>query len=157
MNTKTKYTLSLLGVLIIGIFLGIFINGRLVKVRINHLQNYYTEQGFRHEFIHMLNPSPKQMNEIHPILMNYAQKNRENMMKYRTRQRELMMNLQHDLIPFLTKDQLKRMNRMGNQWNHRFMRPGMHRNRGNNMTPPNDQMGPERSDMPPPKGPCPQY
>ena len=128
MNTKTKYVLSFIAVLVIGFFLGFLINGRLVQARVDRLQSYYTEQGFRYEFIHMLNPTPEQMDEIRPILMSYAQKNRDNMMKYRTRQRELMMSLQKDLLPYLHKDQIERMERMRDRWNRR-MRPGrFHRN-----------------------------
>jgi len=150
MNTKTKYLLSLFVVLIIGLFLGFLINGRLVKVRVDKLQSYYTEQGFRYEFMRMLDPTPAQMDEIRPILMNYAQKNRENMMSYRTRQQELMTNLQKDLLPYLHKDQIERMNRMRTRWDRRFMRPGRFRGRGNRMGP--GRMGPGGPGGPPPSG-----
>lgn len=142
MNERTKYLLSLVVVLLIGIFLGFLINGRLVKARVNRLQDYFTEQGFRYEFIHMLDPTPEQMDKIRPILMDYGQKNRENMMMYRNRQQELMMNLQHDLLPYLSKDQIQRMNYMRNRWDRRFMRP-------NRFGPGNGRMRRGRGGMPP--------
>lgn len=145
MNDKTKYLLSLFVVLLIGIFLGFLINGRLVRAKVNKLQDYFTEQGFRYEFIRMLDPTPEQMDKIRPILMDYGQKNRESMMLYRNRQQELMMNLQHDLLPYLSQEQIQRMKYMRNRWDRRFMRPNrfpgqrngrmMRRGRGRGMPP----------------------
>lgn len=122
MNAQLKYTLSLVAVLIIGIILGGLISGRIVQRRIGHLQQYYTEQGFRHEFMQVLRPSPEQMKKIRPILKNYALKNRQNMMMYRSGQSQLMINLQNDLKPFLYPDQVRRLENLRIRREKRFMR-----------------------------------
>jgi len=121
MNTKSKYILSLVTVLMIGIILGFLLSGLVIHTRINRLQDYYTEQGFRHQFMRTLQPTPKQMEQMRPILMNYGQKNRGNMMEFRSRQRELMLELKHELKPYLSPAQNHRLLNLQSRWNHRFM------------------------------------
>lgn len=123
MSNKTKYLLSLITVLLIGVILGFLINGILVKARVNRLQKSFTEQGFRYELMNSLRLSPEQVKKIRPILMDYGMKNRENMIQYRLHQQNLMMHMQQDLLPYLNKNQIKRMNNMRNHWNKRFRRP----------------------------------
>ncbi len=120
MNTKSKYTLSLVSVLVIGLILGVLLSGLLIRNRVRHLQGYYTEQGFRLEFMRVLRPSPDQMKRMRPVLMNYGQQNRDNMMEYRKRQRELMLDLRHDLQPILNSAQNQRLRLLQNRWNRRF-------------------------------------
>ncbi|MBN2637977.1 MAG: hypothetical protein JXR65_02680 [Bacteroidales bacterium] len=145
MNNKTKYLLSLVAVLLIGVFLGFLINGRLVKARVERLQESFTEQGFRYEFMRTLNPSPEQMEKIRPILMDYGMRNRENMIQYRLNQQDLMIHLQNELLPYLNKNQINRMQNMRNRWDRRFRRPDrFHRQHDNS------RMGPGRMMMPGP-------
>ncbi len=120
MNTKSKYTLSLVGVLVIGLILGVLLSGLLIRTRVRRLQGYYTEQGFRQEFMRVLRPSPDQFKRMKPLLINYGQQNRANMMEYRKRQRELMMDLRHDLQPILNPAQNQRLRLLQNRWNRRF-------------------------------------
>lgn len=120
MNSKQKYILSLLAVLIIGMILGILITGRIVNRRVDRLQEYFTEQGFGRQFMMVLDPTPEQMDKIRPILRNYALKNHENMIQYRKGQAELMINLQKDLKPYLTPDQISRLEDLRNRWDRRF-------------------------------------
>jgi hypothetical protein len=120
MNTKSKYTLSLVGVLVIGLILGFLLSGILIRSRVHRLQGYYTEQGFRQEFMRVLRPTPEQMNRIRPVLMNYGRQNRDNMMEYRKRQRALMLDLRHDLQPILTPEQNRHLKALQMRWNQRF-------------------------------------
>ena len=120
MNNKQKYILSLLAVLIIGMVLGILITGRIVNRRVDRLQEYFTEQGFGRQFMMVLDPTPEQMAKIRPILRDYAMKNHENMIQYRKGQAELMINLQKDLKPYLTSDQIRRLDDLRNRWDRRF-------------------------------------
>jgi len=127
MKTKLKYTLAFVAVLLIGFALGFLISGRLIHNRVNYMQKYFTEKGFRYEFMRVLRPSPEQMQQMRPVLKSYAQKNRENMIFFREQQRQLMKNLHHDLKPFLSSKQVKRLKMMELR-RMRFMRNGpMHR------------------------------
>ncbi len=127
MNTKLKYTLAFVVVLLIGFALGFLVSGRLIHSRVNRMQKYFTEKGFRYEFMHVLRPSPEQLQNMRPVLKTYAQKNRKNMMFFREQQRQLMKNLHHDLKPFLSPRQVKRLEMMERR-RMRFMRNGpMHR------------------------------
>jgi len=119
MNTKLKYTLAFAVVLLIGFVLGFLVSGR--HSRVNHMQKYYTEKGFRYEFMRLLHPSPEQLQKMRPILEDYAQKNRENMMFFREQQRQLIKNLHHDLRPFLSTEQVRRLEIMEHR-RMRFMR-----------------------------------
>ncbi len=121
MNTKLKYTLAFVVVLLIGFALGFLVSGRLIHNRVNRMQKYYTEKGFRYEFMHVLRPSPEQMQNMRPVLKTYAQKNREDMMFFRRQQQQLMKNLHHDLKPFLSPKQVKRLEMMEHR-RMRFMR-----------------------------------
>jgi hypothetical protein len=127
MNTKLKYTLAFVAVLLIGFILGFLVSGRLIHSRVNRMQKYYTEKGFRYEFMRLLHPSPEQLEKMRPILEDYAKKNRENMMFFRGQQRQLIKDLHHDLKPFLSPKQVKRLEIMEHR-RMRFMRNGpMHR------------------------------
>ncbi len=121
MNTKLKYTLAFVVVLLIGFVLGFLVSGRLIHSRVNRMQRYYTNQGFRYEFRHLLHPSPEQLKNMKPVLEEYGQKNRENMMRFRQQQQQLMKNLHHDLKPFLSPVQAKRLEMMERRRMH-FMR-----------------------------------
>jgi len=120
MNIKSKYTLSLVGVLVIGLILGFLLSGLLIRSRIHHLQGYYTEQGFRQELMRVLRPSPDQIKRMRPVLMNYGRQNRDNMMEYRKRQRKLMLDLRQDLRPILSPVQNRRLKELQMRWNQRF-------------------------------------
>lgn len=124
MNIKLKYTLAFIVVLFIGFILGFLVSGRLIHNRVNRLQKYYTPVGFRYEFRQLLRPTPEQLQSMRPVLEKYAQQNRENMMLFRTQQRQLMKNLFHDLKPFLSGPQVKRLRLMELRQQRRFFRNG---------------------------------
>lgn len=136
MNTKLKYTLAFVVVLLIGFALGFLVSGRLIHSRVNRMQKYYTEKGFRYEFMRLLHPSPEQLEKMRPVLEDYAQKNRENMMFFREQQQQLIKNLHHDLKPFLSPGQVKRLEIMEHR-RMRFMRNSPMRRR--NMPPPHNK------------------
>ncbi len=112
MNTKLKYTLAFVVVLLIGFVLGFLVSGRLIHDRVNRMQKYYTPKGFRYEIRRVLRPTPEQWQKMRPVLEKYARKNRENMINFRQHQLQFMKNLHHDLSPFLTPQQADRLKRM---------------------------------------------
>ncbi len=132
MNTKVKYGLSLFVMLLIGFILGFLITGRIVQRKINRLQKYYTEQGFRSEFMRTLKPTPEQLHEIRPILIRYGQRNHVNMMMFRKRQLQLLLHLQKDLKPFLKPSQNNRIEKLEKRWRKRLRQQQF--NRINNRT-----------------------
>ena len=130
MNTKLKYTLAFVAVLLIGFVLGFLVSGRLIHSRVNRKKKYYTNQGFRYELKRVLRPTPEQMKKMKPVLEEYGQKNRENMMLFHQQQRQLMKNLHHDLKPFLSSQQVQRLEMMEYR-RMRFMRNRSIPRRGN--------------------------
>ncbi len=132
MNTKVKYGLSLFVMLLIGLILGFLITGRIVQRKINRLQKYYTEQGFRSEFMRTLKPTTEQLHEIRPILIRYGQRNHVNMMMFRKRQLQLLLHLQKDLKPFLKPSQNNRIEKLEKRWRKRLRQQQF--NRINNRT-----------------------
>ncbi len=130
MNTKLKYTLAFVAVLFIGFVLGFLVSGRLIHNRVNRLQKYYTNKGFRYEFRRLLHPSPQQFQKMQPVLQKYAGENRQNMMRFRERQRQIMDSMYDELKPMLSPWQQKRFENL----RHRRMRyfkngPMPHRHR----------------------------
>ncbi|UBM62772.1 hypothetical protein LA303_02035 [Candidatus Sulfidibacterium hydrothermale] len=136
MNDKTKYTLAFIAVLLIGFVLGFLVSGRLIHNRINRMQRYYTPTGFRYEIRRILRPTPEQWQKMKPVLEEYARKNRENMMNFRQQQIEFIKKLQHDLKPFLSPQQIKRLEKL--EWHRRKMMKN-HRMHRRMYPPPNQQ------------------
>ncbi len=134
MKTKLKYTLAFVAVLLIGFILGFLVSGRLIHSRVNRMQKYYTKKGFRYEFRRVLHPTQEQIKKMQPVLQNYAQKNRKNMMLFRAQQQRLMENLHHDLKPFLTPEQIHRLEIMEKR-RMRFMKNGTGPHRPMRMRP----------------------
>jgi hypothetical protein len=108
MNEKLKYTLAFIVVLLIGFVLGFLVSGRLIHNKVNRLQKYYTSRGFRYEMRHVLHLSAAQLEKMQPVLKKYAGENRENMLLFRERQKQIMDSLFLDLKPYLTAEQQQR-------------------------------------------------
>jgi len=138
MDEKIKYALAFIAVLLIGFVLGFLVNGRLIHSRINRMQRYYTTPGFRYEIRRILRPTPEQWQKIKPVLEEYAQQNRKNMLGFRQQQIELIKKLQHDLKPFLSPQQVKRLEKL--EWHKRQMIKKHRKYR--RMNPPSKQPAP---------------
>jgi len=124
MNDKLKFTGIIIGTLIIGFVIGFLTNGRLVKSRIDKMQSFYTEKGADRAFIRVLDPTPEQMEKIRPILRHHAQQNRELLGHHRSEQQALFLELEDELRPLLTDEQMERLEVLKNRWQQRFGRPG---------------------------------
>jgi len=137
MNHKIKYTAIVFGILLIGFVLGFLTNGRLVKYRIEKMQNFYTEKGVDRGFIRALDLTSDQMEEIGPILREHARKNRNLLHRHREDQQILFQELKAEIKPFLTEEQVEKLDSFKRSWQKRFkgegqqkMRKGPRHNRG---------------------------
>lgn len=130
MNNKIKFTGIIIGTLLIGFVIGFLANGRLVKSRIDKMQNFYTEKGANQAFIRVLDPTPEQMEKIRPILQRYAQQNRELLTNHRIEQQAFFLELEDELRPFLTQEQMERLEDLKGRWHQRFKRSGEKRSKG---------------------------
>lgn len=130
MNEKLKFTGIILGTLIIGFVIGFLTNGRLVKFRMDRMQSFYTEQGANRAFMRVLDPTPEQMEQIRPILQRHAQQNRELLDHHRSEQRLLFQELEDELRPILTEEQMEKLELLKRRWDQRFMGPGGRHGRG---------------------------
>ena len=84
----------------------------MTRAKIKRWKSVNTEQGFKREFIRVLSPTPEQMEEIKPILKKYSDLNRELMGDHRSEQKDLFLELQQELKPYLTEEQIERMERI---------------------------------------------
>ena len=130
MNNKIKYTGIIIGTLLIGFVIGFLTNGRLVRSRIVQMQSFYTDKGANRAFIRVLDPSPEQMKKIMPILHEHAMQNRDLLFGYREDQEALFLHLEGELEPYLTDEQMKRLEELKHRWRGRFRGNEMMRGRG---------------------------
>jgi len=73
---------------------------------------YSSEQKFREDAIHFLQPDEAQMELLEPIIKKYAKASSDMQKEYRRSFEELMQNYFSDVKPLLTKEQLDRISEM---------------------------------------------
>ena len=126
MNDKIKFSGIIIGTLLIGFVIGFLTNGRLVKSRIDRMQSFYTEKGANRAFMRVLDPLPEQMEKIRPILQQHARQNKELLKHHRSEQQALFLELENELRPLLTDEQMEKLEELKYRWQERFARPGGH-------------------------------
>jgi Spy/CpxP family protein refolding chaperone len=126
MNDKIKFSGIIIGTLLIGFVIGFLTNGRLVKSRIDRMQSFYTEKGANRAFMRVLDPTPEQMEQIRPILQQHARQNKELLKHHRSEQQALFLELENELRPLLTDEQMEKLEELKHRWQERFTRPGGH-------------------------------
>ncbi len=127
MKEKTKYLLGLLAVLLLGIVIGFLVNGRITSVRISRMQNDLTEQGFNRAFFRVIRPTPDQMKVLKPVFKKFARQNRQRLINFHNTQRNSFDSLQKQIAPYLTQEQVYKIERFKNRQERRFFRPPMKR------------------------------
>jgi hypothetical protein len=116
MKTTVKYTSIIVITLLIGFAIGFLVNGRMTRAKISRWKSVNTEKGFHREFVRALDPTPEQMEKVKPILKKYGDLNRNLMNENRSEQKKLFTEMQNELKPFLTAEQIKRLERMKKRW-----------------------------------------
>lgn len=127
MKEKTKYLLGLLAVLLLGIVIGFLINGRITSVRISRMQNSLTEQGFNRAFFRMIKPTPDQVQVLKPLFKKFARQNRQRLINFHDAQRDAFNRFQKQITPYLTQEQVYKIEHFKNRQERRFFRLPMKR------------------------------
>ncbi|MFK5854562.1 MAG: hypothetical protein QM503_00435 [Bacteroidota bacterium] len=129
MKTKLRYSLIIISTLIIGMVIGFLIGGRITSTRIENMRNYYTDNGFNHQFRKIIQPTPEQRAVIMPILKKHAVLNRQQMINFHEGQEEIFIDLIDELDTHLDEEQISRLTRALDQRNKRFHNSPKHRPR----------------------------
>ena len=130
MNLKLKNTLIITGTLVLGMLIGILICGRFTKVRLDKMKSFYTERGFKQQFIHTVKPTKEQMKQLAPLFKENFEKNRELMMNFRKGKQEIYKNFKEEASEILTPEQMKRLEEFEQRHNkamrnRKFHNPGV--------------------------------
>ena len=112
MKRKITYAALLLITLIIGFIIGFLVNGRLVRSKVQDLHSYYTPAGFHRQLFRTIEPTPEQIDQLKPVLSQYAAKNRELLVEFKHNQYDLYEELIEELEPYLTEQQIERLQQM---------------------------------------------
>jgi uncharacterized membrane-anchored protein YhcB (DUF1043 family) len=109
MNLKVKNTLIVTGTLIIGIIIGVLICGRFTQMKLRNLKNFYTEKGFKHQFISNVHPTPEQLKQLEPAFKKYVSKNRELIKTFREKRHENYLEFKNEAEDILSPEQMQRL------------------------------------------------
>ena len=120
MKNTITYTLLIVATLLIGMVIGFLLNGRFTRHRIERMKTSFHEQGFEQGIERMLQPTPEQMQEMQPELHEFAAKQGELMEKYMAERDELFKELESEIEPILTPEQMDRLKRMRHDKRDRF-------------------------------------
>jgi hypothetical protein len=134
MNTKTKSTLVLIGVLLIGIVIGA-LGSSMIRRSMweERVARFRSPEGFSERLVHIIKPDPAQEEKVRQILLKHHDK-----MEKITEASRAMIKLHADsllidLQPVLNPDQLARLKDIL----HRRSRPA-HRREHHEPPPPPD-------------------
>jgi hypothetical protein len=112
MKKTLTYTSIIVATLLIGFIIGFLVSGRLAKQRIHRMRAGFTEQGFNRNVVRALDPTPEQMEELRPIVQKHARAQRKMMNSVRDSQDSLFNQFRADILPYLTDEQMKKLDRM---------------------------------------------
>ena len=113
MNTKIKSGISLLTTLLIGFVIGYLTSTQVKENRIRELRTFGSAEGFKFMMEHMLELDEKQKDAIKPVVDKYAKENFELMKNFRGEFSVLMKEFHKELTPYLTPEQIERLNEFG--------------------------------------------
>ena len=112
MKKTITYTSIIVLTLLIGFIIGFLVSGRVTRQKIRKMRSEFTDQGFNRQFMRVLHPSPEQMEQLKPILKDYARKHRETMESLHGEQEELFQDFKSEIEPYLTDEQIQRLEKM---------------------------------------------
>jgi hypothetical protein len=112
MKKTITYSSIIIATLLIGFIIGFLVNGRVTRHKIKKMRSEFTGQGFNRQFMRVLKPSPEQMEQLKPILKDYAQKHRETIESLHGEQEELFQGFKSEVEPYLTEEQIQRLEKM---------------------------------------------
>jgi hypothetical protein len=124
MKKTVTYTSIIITTLLIGFIIGFLVSGRLAKKRIQKMRSDFREQGFNRKVMRALDPTPEQMEQLRPILKKHAKMQKEMMSSMRASQDALFSEFRADVQPYLTEEQVKKLDRMHEKFKRRVERDG---------------------------------
>ena len=112
MKLQLKNSLILAGTLFLGIIIGVLLSGRIMRSRVEHMKNFYTERGFNRQIMRAIKPTDKQMEQLRPVFRDQAKKNQSLFENCQKKHRELLEGFRTQLEQYLTDEQLHRLDEM---------------------------------------------
>jgi len=111
-----KVALAMGGLVLIGFVAGFFTNRTLTKQKIERIAEWRYERGFERKLLHIVDATPEQVEEIGPIIEKYAKSNAEAHRNLRQQQRSNIESMLAEIKPYLTQEQLDRLERFGKRF-----------------------------------------
>lgn len=116
---KIKTILAVFGLIMIGFMAGFVTHRQLVKKEMQRVVRLGEAPMFREHLVRQLDLNPEQKIEVQSILDKHVQEMRQQMQNNRQSRADLMHQLEADLKPVLSEQQIKQLQ----QINRRFKRP----------------------------------
>ena len=124
MKTKTKITILLIALFVLGVFVGATLNRALVQNRIRRTFSYRRPATLTQTMMDIIQPTSEQRVKVKALLEKFStmmemerKQMQENMQRIRT-------SLQEELNKILTPEQIKRLNRRPPTLFNRLGKPG---------------------------------
>ena len=110
MKIRTKSTLVIIGVLLIGFFIGFLTHFLIIRNRILDFKDVSKRNEINQLLIERLDLSEDQVEIVNPILDKYEMKFRQFGINARKEMAVIIDSLRSDLKPYLTKEQISQLN-----------------------------------------------
>ena len=120
MDLRVKNTLIVVGTLLIGIIIGFLVNGRLTSMRMDNMRQNFIERGMERQLMNVIDPSPEQMEKIRPVFYDFEEKRHQQLFEHRDEQREIFEEFEDELKPYLSSEQLERLQLLKDKNRKRF-------------------------------------
>ncbi len=124
-----KVALAMGGLVLIGFVAGFFTNRTLTQQKIERIAEWRYERGFERKLLHIVDATPEQVEEIGPIIEKYAKSNAEAHRTLRQQQRTSIELMLAEIKPYLTSEQLDRLERFGKRFKEETRRKNKKMNR----------------------------
>ena len=124
MNTKTKSTLVLTGILILGIIIGA-LGSSLFTHRMwnDRVSRFRTSEGFTHRILDRIDPDPDKREAVKKILIDEHKKLNQKYEQTRLQIEAYTDSVLLELKPLLTEEQMERATRFLKRTMHHIERP----------------------------------
>lgn len=127
MNFRLKNSLIIVATLLLGIIIGFLVSGRFTKIRLDNMKQNFTDQGMNRHMMKVLQLNPEQLNEINPIFDKYAEIRRDQLFEHHKVQQKIFEDFEEELRPYLSQNQMERLQRMKESSRNKF--PGFNNDR----------------------------
>lgn len=122
MKIETKTSFILLITLLIGMAIGFLLNMVFLSRKVDQFRNLHQTRGFIHLFEGLIEPTESQHDTLQQVLKTYYQRFHDLRMQHIDELRTLIDSLQTDLMPILTEEQKRRLNKKRRMFEHRSRR-----------------------------------